>query len=66
VGATVEIRAEVVSVDDNTITFNVEAHDGVDKIGEGRHVRAAVDVGRFMKRVEAKTQRMDEASLRKH
>ena len=58
VGATVSLTAEVIAVDDQTITFKVEAHDGVDKIGEGLHVRAPVEMSRFMKRVQQKTERM--------
>ena len=54
VGATVTTRAEVLEVGDYTVTFSVEAHDGFEKIGEGTHVRAAVDMERFMKRVKAK------------
>ena len=56
VGATVTVKAEVLSVDDNTITFAVEAHDGIDKIGEGTHVRAAIQMDRFMKRMRQKTE----------
>lgn len=58
VGARVTVRAEVVAVDDNTVTFKVEAHDGIDKIGEGLHVRAAVELARFMKRVEVKARQI--------
>ena len=65
VGATVTVQARVLAADDHTVTFEVEAHDGVDKIGEGTHVRAPVEIERFLKRVQAKTQRMDEAALRK-
>lgn len=54
VGAKVTTRAEVIEVSDYTITFAVEAHDGFEKIGEGTHVRAAVEMDRFMKRVKAK------------
>jgi predicted thioesterase len=54
VGATVTTRAEVIEVGDNTIKFAVEAHDGFEKVGEGIHVRAAVEMKRFMKKVEAK------------
>lgn len=54
VGATVITRAEVLEVGDTTIKFAVEAHDGFEKIGEGTHVRAAVEMSRFMKRVSAK------------
>jgi len=58
VGATVTTRAEVVEVGDHTITFKVEAHDGIDKIGEGTHVRAPIELNRFMKKVKAKTESM--------
>ena len=54
VGATVTARAEVVAVGDNTVTFSVEAHDGIEKIGEGTHVRATVELERFLKRVKRK------------
>ena len=54
VGATVTTRAEVLEVGEATIKFAVEAHDGVEKIGGGTHVRAAVEMERFMKRVSSK------------
>ena len=54
VGLTVTARAEVVSVTNHTVTFKVEAHDGVDKIGEGTHVRAPVELKRFEQRTQAK------------
>jgi predicted thioesterase len=55
VGLTVTARAEVVSVEDHTVTFIVEAHDGIEKIGEGQHVRAPVHLERFVQRVKAKS-----------
>ena len=58
VGATVTTRAEVVEVGDHTITFKVEAHDGIDKIGEGTHVRSPIELNRFMKKVKAKAESM--------
>ena len=42
------------------ITFRVEAHDSKEKIGEGTHVRAAVEMNRFMKRVRAKSEKREE------
>jgi predicted thioesterase len=60
VGATVTARAEVTEVGKNTVTFSVEAHDGIEKIGEGIHVRAPVEVARFLKRVEKKRVMSDE------
>jgi fluoroacetyl-CoA thioesterase len=55
VGFTVTAKAEVVSVEDNTVTFTVQAHDGAEKIGEGTHVRAPVNVERFVTRVKSKS-----------
>ncbi|HXU39089.1 MAG TPA: thioesterase family protein [Blastocatellia bacterium] len=57
VGAKVTTRAKVLEVGDTTIKFAVEAHDGFEKIGEGTHVRAAVEMKRFMKKVNAKVVR---------
>jgi len=54
IGATVSLRAEVIEVGDHTVKFAVEAHDGFEKIGEGTHVRAPVQLDRFMKKVDAK------------
>jgi len=55
VGLIVTTRAEVRSVEGNTVTFAVEAHDGVEKIGEGVHIRAPIELARFERRVRAKT-----------
>ena len=63
VGARVTLRAEVVAVDDHTVTFKVEAHDGLYKIGEGLHVRAPVELSRFMKRVEAKRNKLADKTI---
>lgn len=54
VGLTVTARAEVVAVNDRLVTFTVEAHDGLEKIGEGTHVRAAIQLEKFEKRVKQK------------
>jgi predicted thioesterase len=55
VGLTVTARAEVTGVEDNAVTFKVEAHDGVEQIGEGRHIRAPVHLERFVRRVKVKS-----------
>lgn len=47
VGRTVTARARVTAVSDRTITFEVEASDGVNLIGTGTHTRAPVDLKRF-------------------
>jgi predicted thioesterase len=55
VGLTVTATAEVISIEDATIIFAVEAHDGIEKIGEGRHIRAPVHLERFVQRVKVKS-----------
>lgn len=57
-GAKVTLKSEVIAVDDHTVTFAVEAHDGFEKIGEGTHVRAPVAMDRFMKKVRAKAEQL--------
>jgi len=57
VGATVTTRAQVIEVGDTTIKFAVEAHDGFEKIGEGTHLRAAVEMDRFLQKVQTKMDR---------
>lgn len=54
VGATVRMRAEVIEVGEHTIKFAVEAHDSFEKIGEGVHIRAPVELARFMRKVGVK------------
>lgn len=54
VGFSVTARAEVIEITDRLITFRVEAHDGVERIGEGTHVRGLVDLRRFEDRLEQK------------
>jgi fluoroacetyl-CoA thioesterase len=56
VGATVTATAKLIEVDGYSFTFEVEAHDGVELIGKGRHGRAGIDMARFMKRVAAKAE----------
>lgn len=54
IGYTVTATARVLSVNDRLITFSVGAHDGVERIGTGTHVRAVIDVARFEQRMEEK------------
>jgi fluoroacetyl-CoA thioesterase len=57
VGRTVVATATVTAVDDKTISFSVTAHDGVEAIGSGTHVRAPIELERFNKRLEEKARR---------
>ncbi|MBM4227257.1 MAG: thioesterase [Gammaproteobacteria bacterium] len=53
-GFTVTVTARVVEVTKNLVTFEVEAHDGVDLIGKGQHSRAPIQNERFMAGVARK------------
>jgi fluoroacetyl-CoA thioesterase len=54
VGMRVTARAELVTVDGRWLTFKVEAHDEKEKIGEGTHTRAIINLARFMARAREK------------
>jgi fluoroacetyl-CoA thioesterase len=51
-GAPVTAAARIVQVDGRKITFEVEAHDEVNRIGAGRHERFIVHRERFMARAQ--------------
>lgn len=48
VGGTVRVVAEVTEVKGGRITYQVKAYDDQNKIGEGTHGRAVVEVAKFM------------------
>lgn len=52
VGCTVTASAAVVAVNGRLVTFAVSAHDGVERIGEGTHTRAIVNLERFEARLK--------------
>lgn len=54
VGFTVTVRATVAEVTKSLVVFEVEAHDGVDRIGSGRHARAPIELARFLAGTERK------------
>jgi predicted thioesterase len=49
-GMNVVAKAEVLEVNGQMVTLSIEAHDEHERIGEGTHVRAVIDVERFKKR----------------
>jgi predicted thioesterase len=53
-GFAITCRARVIHVDGSIVTFQVEAHDGVEPIARGIHRRAVIDVERFARRVKKK------------
>jgi len=54
VGLTVTATALVSHVQGRTITFQVEARDGIEVIGSGSHERVVVSVARFEERIRRK------------
>ena len=47
-------RARVILVDGKKITYEIEAHDGVDKIGRAMHKRFVLDKTQFARRIQRK------------
>jgi predicted thioesterase len=54
VGMRVVATARVTRVDGRTVTFEVEAHDEKELIGDGTHERVVVNVAKFDARVQKK------------
>jgi fluoroacetyl-CoA thioesterase len=55
-GMRVTARAELLKVDGRMLTFQVQVRDERELVGEGTHVRAIINVEKFMARVQAKRQ----------
>ena len=53
-GMTVTFTCEVIGVTDRRIQFRVEARDEKEKIGEGTHERAIINVARFTAKMAGK------------
>jgi predicted thioesterase len=53
-GFNVTCRARVILVNGPVVTFQVEAHDGVEFIARGIHRRRVIDVDRFARRIARK------------
>jgi fluoroacetyl-CoA thioesterase len=55
-GMAVTFQAEVIGVQDRRIQFRVEAWDEKEKIGEGTHERAVINIAKFATRLAQKKQ----------
>ena len=55
IGMSVTFRSEVTGVEDRRLHFKVEAFDQKDKIAEGTHERAIINVARFAARLQSKS-----------
>lgn len=54
VGMKVRVVAELKEVNGKMLTFKVKAYDEMDKIGEGTHGRAVIELKKFIDRTNAK------------
>jgi len=54
VGMSVRARAELTAIDGRKLTFQVEAWDEIEKIGEALHERFLIDSEKFVAKVQAK------------
>jgi predicted thioesterase len=54
VGMAAEITAKVIAVDGRKVSFEVSAKDELEPIGEAKHARFVVDVGKTQERLKAK------------
>ena len=57
VGMTVTVKSELLEVDGRKLRFRVEAWDEQEKVGEGFHNRAIIEVRRFGEKVQEKAAR---------
>ena len=56
IGMSVTFTAEVIGVAERRVQFRVEAWDEKEKIGEGTHERAIINVAKFATKLAAKKQ----------
>lgn len=58
VGARVEFKAKVVSVDARRVLFDVEASDILERIGDGKHERFIINVPSFRDKFRSKQKQL--------
>jgi len=59
VGTEVKLKAKVVNVNNRRVTFEVDAVDKIEKIGEGLHERTIISVPEFRERFYTKLKKLD-------
>jgi fluoroacetyl-CoA thioesterase len=57
-GLTVTISVRLAKMEGRKLEFDVEAHDGIDRISVGRHERFVIDAARFNAKVRDKAARV--------
>jgi fluoroacetyl-CoA thioesterase len=59
VGAEIKLKAKVVNVNNRKVTFEVDAVDKIEKIGEGIHERTIIKIPEFRERFNTKLKKLD-------
>jgi Predicted thioesterase len=59
VGTEVKLKARVIDVKDKRVTFEVDAVDKIEKIGEGLHERTVINVPEFRERFKKKIKKLE-------
>lgn len=59
VGAEIKLKAKVVNVNNRRVTFEVDAVDKIEKIGEGIHERTIINVPEFRERFNTKLKKLE-------
>ena len=59
VGTEVKLKARVIGVKDKRVTFEVDAVDKIEKIGEGLHERTVINVPEFRERFNKKLKKLE-------
>ena len=59
VGAEIKLKAKVVNVNNRKVTFEVDAVDKIEKIGEGLHERTIINLPEFRERFNSKLKKLD-------
>lgn len=59
VGTEVKLKARVINVKDKRVTFEVDAVDKIEKIGEGLHERTVINVPEFRERFNKKLKKLE-------
>lgn len=59
VGTEVNLKARVIDVKDRRVTFEVDAVDKIEKIGEGLHERTVINVPEFRERFNKKLKKLE-------
>jgi fluoroacetyl-CoA thioesterase len=59
VGAEIKLKAKVLKVNNRRVTFEVDAVDKIEKIGEGIHERTIINIPEFRERFNTKLKKLD-------